>query len=459
MKKACKALLMFFAMACGLFLYADSAKAATVITPTEVVTGSENVAARKYKYTVPAITGSSNAATIVPIKVSKPGELYIRINSSMLAEDVKLSLWKDAAAKSYPAAGSWDSYFYADPSEVKTGSIPISTAGTYYLRIAYSYTGKTAGTINISPYLASSADRTLKYNTWSAVAPSYNSRYTYARVNVTYNGYIGIAQQNTTGSNMTVALCNGSKNVVKEKTITPNKTFWYPVKKGTYYLRTKGTYDGISKMKYVLSGGFSASQNRVVTVPLMGSSVFDVKIKAEKTGLLTLRQYYSNSWYCTFLDSKKRAISASLWNWGGTNSVAVKKGKTYYFRINASIGDDDRVLAYSISGASAAKNTSKKKATKLKKGKKKTTLIMAGDKKWHYYKFKMTKKKKLNMSFTAEGNGNYTYQLLKGKKSLYVSVDNSKKKMTTYSKLKKGTYYIRIKMKSKSSGRFTMKLK
>lgn len=461
MKKIGSVLFMVFALSCGLFLHMDSAKAAVqTVTPMEVVTGSENVLAKKYSYPVPA----GEARTVVPFKVTKPGVLFVRINGFNGAGSVKLGLYMDAAGK-YLAG---DYSFTAAPNEVKVCDMPVSTANTYYLHISYSSSyQKTAGTINISPYLVSSADRTLAYNKWSAVPPKYPFRqtYTYARVNVTYNGYIGVAQQNTNGSGVSVALCNSTKNVLVNKSISVNKVYYYPVKKGTYYIRTDGVYDGITTLKYVLTGGFSASQNKMLTVPILGTMTYDVKFKAEKTGLLTLTQFNGTSFDITLLSSKKKALSKSSFNWGGTSSYAVKKGSTYYFRLNASIGNDDRSISYSIAGASAPKNTSKKKAITLKKGKTKSIVILPGDKKTHYFKIKMKKKKKLNLSFTTAGNGDVIYDLIKGSKRVAIrrELDRSGTNGPVKSvyKLSKGTYYFRIKLntKSKSSGRFTLKLK
>lgn len=464
MKKIGSVLFMVFALSCGLFLHMDTAKAAVqpVITPMEVVTGSENVASKKYDYPVPA-----HESTVVPIKVTKPGTLFVRINSSEVVSDIKIGLYTDAAGK-YLAGSSYDCSFTADPNEVVVGDMPVSTARTYYLHIAYryDYTTNEAGKINISPYLVSSADRTLAYNAWSAVPPKYNSRQTYARVNITYNGYIGVAQQNAKGSSVPVALCNSAKGVIVSKSIPANKVHYYPVKKGTYYIRTEGIYDNIVALKYVSTGVFSASRNKVTTVPLLGTTTFDVKFKADKTGLLTLFEHNGASWDVTLLNAKKNPLSPSIWQWGqsktnATSSFAVKKGSTYYFRLKAGIGSDDRVLSYSISGASASKNTSKKKAVTLKKGKAKSIVILSGDKKTHYFKIKMTKKKKLNMSFTATGHGDFTYDLIKGSKRVAIRRSGTNGPVKSVSKLKKGTYYFRIKLntKSKSSGKFTLKLK
>lgn len=456
MKKACKTLIMFFALTCGLFLYTGTAKAATLV-PTQLVTGNENVAARNYTLAVPA----NKASNVVPIQLATPGELFIRINSSNVVDDIRLQLWKDAKM-TYPAASTWDSYFTADPGEVKTASIPVSTAGTYYLEIRYGWSGtKAAGTVNISPYMVSSADRTMAANTWSAFAPEYNSRKTYARVNVTGNGYIGIAQQNSGAKNVTVALCNGSKNEIVSRSLAANKTYYYPVKKGTYWLRTEGAYDDVTKIRYTLRGDFTATQGRMTTVSIMGNSTFDVRFKAEKTGLLNLRQYNTTSFYATLLNSKKSPISNSDFNWGGTTSYAVQKGKTYYFRLNASIGNDDRTFSYSISGAKTAKNTSKKKATKLKKNKKKSFVIVPGDKKWHYFKFKLPKRKIPKIYVTTIGNGSYECQILKVRGKMTGTMGSKVKtdKCSTFLKMKKGTHYFRIRAAKKSSAKITIKWK
>lgn len=441
---------------------ANAAEAA--ITPAVITTGSEDVTTfANHTYTVPAKLTSAEkdtAKTVVPITVANKGALYISVNSSQVVNDIKISLWSDANCI-YTVGNS--SYFTADPNAAASKRFEINTPGTYYMSIEYlSYSQKNvAGSVNLTPYFISRADTSLAANTWIALAPKENNIYRYLTVNIAKAGYIGITQTNTTSTNMTVALCKDTTaSSIVSKNITTNYTNWYPVEAGTYYIKTEGAYNARGAIKWEFATNFTAKRNTPFTINPLGEAVFDVKIKAEKTGLLTLSIDGSESAYITFLNSKKKALSKALWNWGSTSSIAVQKGKTYYIRVNASIGDDARNMTYTIDGASTKKNTSKKKATTLKAKKTNKSIILAGDTKWHYFKFKLTKSKKLNMTFKVEGNGNFKYEVLKSSKKIYTSRNSSKGTLTTSSKLSKGTYYLRIKMADKkSSGRITLKLK
>ena len=458
MKKVLKTMMLLFAVTIGTLIVTGVSGKAATITPVSIVTGGENVNANTNSFVIPANNKQSN---VVSVAVPSAGTVYFNVLSSMLTDNVKLSLWKDKECK-YPAASSYESEGSVSPNEVKTIAMPVLTAGTYYLKMNYSYynSDSAKGSITMSTSFISRADRDLAANVNTVIPPKYNSTVTYVKVTVPVNGYIGITQANTKGNSITLELCNANKTIVASRGCDANAVYYYPVAKGTYYIKTTGIYDGITYLKYTTTTGFSASAGRTFNLNVLDTCTFDVKIKANKTGLMSLSALNYASFYATLLDSKKRPLTQEMWNWHDTNSMGVQKNKVYYIRIKASIGSDTRSFVYSIAGAKTAKNTSKKKAIKLKKNKKVSQIILSGDKKARYYKFKLTKKKKLNISFTNVGTGQFKYSLLNSKgKRLYVSNDTSAKKLKTYSKIPKGTYYIKIKMQNKSTGRFTFKLK
>lgn len=460
MKKTWKQffVLAFMIASLAVFTSGNSASAAeAMITPPAMVTGAENVANYKaYSYAVPA----NAVKNVIPVKISAPGSLYIRVNESMLVDDVEIGFYKDAACA---FQASSDYYFTADPNEAKTDYVNFGSAGTYYMAISYasSWRTDTAGSVNITPYFVSRANRNLTLDAWSAIAPSANEYNTYAKIVFSKAGYIGVTQRNASNSKMYMSLCKGTTAAsIVDNSIEPNVTRWYPVNKGTYYIKTEGIYGATSAVKYSFKTCFSASAGQQFSVAPFNTGVYDIKIKANKTGLLTLSLYNNESAYFTFLNSKKKPISDSLWTWGGSQSIAVKKNAVYYIRCNASIGDDTRVMSYSIQKASTRKNTKMKKAMNVKKNKYAKCLILPGDTKWHYFKIKQPKTKKLNMQFKAYGTGRFTYKLIRGSESAWLNRDEKEEKITSYRAVKKGTWYFCIKMDNKkSSGYFQFKYK
>lgn len=107
--------------------------------------------------------------------------------------------------------------------------------------------------------------------------------------------------------------------------------------------------------------------------------------------------------------------------------------------------------------------TKKSKAKSIKRKKSKTNVLTASDakKKTHWYKFKVTKKRKTQIKInTYNSSGSMTMTLYKGKKKM-----NSRKlsypgyvTFTSYGKLSKGTYYVKITKNTKNtSGKYIVK--
>lgn len=107
--------------------------------------------------------------------------------------------------------------------------------------------------------------------------------------------------------------------------------------------------------------------------------------------------------------------------------------------------------------------TKKSKAKTIKRKKSKTNVLTASDakKKTHWYKFKVTKKRKTQIKInTYNSSGSMTMTLYKGKKKM-----NSRKlsypgyvTFTSYGKLSKGTYYVKVTKNTKNtSGKYIVK--
>ena len=114
------------------------------------------------------------------------------------------------------------------------------------------------------------------------------------------------------------------------------------------------------------------------------------------------------------------------------------------------------------------KNNKKSKATTLKKGKTVKSLLAGGEKgtTTDWYKFKITKKKKIKVAYETYGDGilEFTFfgpSIYKGGTTIYEN-DNVKGTLFTRKKVRPGTYYLRVrrnKYYKNSNWAYSLKLK
>lgn len=172
-------------------------------------------------------------------------------------------------------------------------------------------------------------------------------------------------------------------------------------------------------------------------------------------------------------DKNKKEISAAG-NWKDFLNVeraqktfGVKKGR-YFLKISAYSKQMGTGMLYLKNKFSALNNKSgslKSSAKSLKQGAKEIkSLERAGELKANWYKFKISKAKKITATVSkklAQGDLKVTVYDAKNKK---VSVKTTKKKesmtITSKAKLKKGTYYIKVEKNGKSTnGYYGIKIK
>lgn len=222
-----------------------------------------------------------------------------------------------------------------------------------------------------------------------------------------------------------------------------------------------------------------------------------IKFKSNVTGSITLKLANASNvsdayGYMTFCNSKKKALGKTREIFDTSDSRArlktrtygVKKGTTYYIKIE-SVGG----VKISASVKSIKKSAGTKLANAKSLGKNKTIngVIIAGSKTADWYKIRLTKKQLLKLSYTVNTNGavpsgNSIYYYNGIKFTLYESngkkfVDDyafgnllAPKDTVTYyvenkqsgqkSGLKPGTYYIKVeRYNPTSSGSYTLKWK
>lgn len=137
-----------------------------------------------------------------------------------------------------------------------------------------------------------------------------------------------------------------------------------------------------------------------------------VKFKAGVTGTITLTFANTSKGFAEgemqLLNGKKKPLtSMEEWRSVGpeyhvTKTFGVKKGKTYYFWFEA--GNDVQVKA-SVKAVKKYNCNSMKKAKTIKKGKKVTSVLIAGEKKSDWYKVKLNKRTHLRLIIEAITNG------------------------------------------------------
>ena len=207
------------------------------------------------------------------------------------------------------------------------------------------------------------------------------------------------------------------------------------------------------------------------------STVAYHRLQVTKPGLLYVagaKYSYGNQYgmYITLCNSKMQNVDCYSSGQYVTSSdgayYGVKKG-TYYIKVT---GYDTYTVAASLKNMADKGGASKKKATTIKHKKQITGVMAAGEKakKADWFKFNMTKSKKLYLTLSTAGNGYFAFYIYgpSYKNGLYVaSLKNSGGKYYSTnsltrkaSKIKAGTYYIKVVRSSSSassSGAYTIK--
>lgn len=211
------------------------------------------------------------------------------------------------------------------------------------------------------------------------------------------------------------------------------------------------------------------------------------ELNPTKTGYITFSiQSSGYSGYASLCDANGKVISKGTYNTKGDSinggssykymrsiSYGVKKGKTYYLRIDGytsqknSEGECYSTVKWTNSKVKASKYGKKKsKAKAIKKKKLVKGLFTAGNKKGQW--FKITNKQKKTKITIKSSKNNESFKIITYYKSFnkwykntsHVYRSNSTNTLTgTVSRKAKHTYYIKVVPEGKSSGYYTIKWK
>ena len=269
---------------------------------------------------------------------------------------------------------------------------------------------------------------------------------------VTYGLYTDAKLKNRVGSN--------GYNFVSDKKVT-NRIIQVP-KGGYYYLGYHSylsqhspdtTYNIATAVSYANGADRTLSNSKSVLVGQYNAQTNYFKFKATSTGYLKISRSATYKANITLLNSKKKAYSKE--SYGNTIYYGVQKGSTYYIKIKAPSNNDGAYILKVTNKAVKEKSGSKKSnAVTMAYNKSKTGTIIAGSSRSDYYKFKLTKKKKIKIIFKGHTNDKLTVKVYKGSQNVGSgNFYNSNKTLTmeSYSKLPPGTYYVKISRANKYS--------
>lgn len=235
------------------------------------------------------------------------------------------------------------------------------------------------------------------------------------------------------------------KLVVKAKAGTTGVAIVYP-----WYVTTENIGMATSSKLIVGNGG-----NIVQTFSIKKRS--QVWIDADKAGYGYIQKRSGSKW--TTVSNRNY-----FYNSAGKleRSYYALSAGSYCFVMKPSAGNfvEFKYGARAYTGKYATK---KSKAIKISRKKSKTNVLTASDanKKTHYYKIKVTSKRKTQINVTTyQTGGNLKVTIYgKGLRTITRTMTSSQvRKFVSSGKLRKGTYYIKIsKIGKNTSGRYTIK--
>lgn len=249
---------------------------------------------------------------------------------------------------------------------------------------------------------------------------------------------------------------------VNAATGSETKCFSVP-QAGTYYV---GVYSTVEATVCGYAASFYDGSDRTlangqaIVVGQRDAQTNYFAFRATSTGYITVQG--DGNGRVALCNSSKGALSGESYLQKAP-TYGVKAGVTYYFRVTNSFNwSGTYVIKATNSKISGKFGKTKKKASTIKKKKTRSGYIEAGSagKKAKWYKFKVTKKKKVKIAVTTGSNEALKLTIYKGGRKITSETISGNKTGTISSigKWSKGTYYIKVqRANSTSSGYYKLK--
>ena len=446
----------------------------TAITPNNMTTGFEKTSSfpvhkLSYSKNNRIVTRDGNqSGVVIPIKIPANGQLFIDFssvaNNATIGRSGSLELYSDAACTSRVSGGY--RYISSISDLSKPLRIVVPKGQTYYLTYSSSYSDYITdykNSISFRTYFYSGADRTLSSGKWIGQAEYDSSKYRFYKINMTASGHIKVEGT----ANQTIALCNSKKTPIYNEDMVKAganaQKLSYYLNKGTYYIRTKGCVTDVSSLRYTAyklgSSPYVLTNKKTLKVSTASGAYQYLKYKATATGYISVSTGVNDSLYAALCNSSRKALTKDQWIYGAGNSrlnhmvYGVKKGQTYYVRIKSS--DNPVSVKVTQTTVKEKSGSSKKKAVSVKAKKTAKGTIQAGSSAADWYKFKLTKAKKVTMK--VKGSSNDTLKLTvyasSGRQvgATSISGNGVSSVLSSYGKMSKGTYYVKVQRSTKTA--------
>lgn len=434
---------------------AKGSRTTSIEVPT-LVTGSENISGYDLYYTNADYITSSYSGVILPVTLKKAGIFCVDYEVTQLDEYCYVELYKDANLSSFIDGG----YIYDSPSG--TLEFSIDTAGTYYIVFYSSSVYSFYNEISFWPYVISNQNRTLTAGKW-AIA-SYNPNGTYYKFTVSNSRKLVTVYSNS--KDVTIFLTDSKKNP-KQEYVTyldsdNNYRASYSLATGTYYICASGPYNDCYKIKQSQVAYPTLTLGKYRTFSQAdGDMNMYFKFKATESGYASIKTK-NFSGYITLCNSSFKAVSNKTYvNSGDKLVFGVKKGVTYYLRINDFSGNTSSIAVTNkkINDRSGSKKSS---ARSIYVGNKYYGSLPAATNQYDWYKFKLGSSKHWAIDFTGFVHGGAKVYLYKSNGTLISTHTYYDGNAMLYSTTKypKGTYYLRISRNTtKASGYYSIKIR
>lgn len=332
-----------------------SAAEQTITVPTKYF-GNESAVTRSYTYTDKSVLSGSECGVIIPLKVSAPGTVKLRIDYTKLQKDINGYVYTDAACT--------NRLYFSAVTQVGSNSeeafVTVNNAGTYYLKFysyQYSYqTSEFTNSLSVSVSEYTDADKTIKSGQTINYYRKSGSTPYYFKYKAEKTGKVTLSFSYNYSTYVT--LMNSKKKALSNQvTVFPSvNKVTFAVKKGTSYyfcITSNGINNGktqsISVKNTAIKEKSGSKKKKAVTIKakkkvkgtiLPGSKTADwykfklkknkkisVDISGEVTGSLRIEFFYKNG-----------RSAGSGYFYGGQSIYKPLYGKmkkgTYYVKIS-----------------------------------------------------------------------------------------------------------------------------
>lgn len=355
MNKKIKAMLSVAAFTVCMFAMTImvSAATATVNVPTKYF-GNEKELTQSYSYNnnTKLDVSDSECGLVIPVKISTPGTLKVKLNYTRLDKSLEADLYTDSACTNRVSGF----FVYGTQGDVmKEDYVSLTKAGTYYLKVNSTYfswsTEAFTNSFNLTVSEYTMSDKTIKsgqtINYYRQTSDKYWFKYKAAKT-----GSLTVKLNATYGSYIT--LNNSKKKAISDEEWVSsgyhNNQWTFAVKKGTtYYISVSSISDneinGITVKNTAIKEKSGSSRKKAVTLKakktvkgtvLYGSKTSDwykIKVNKKKKVTFTLNGNVSGGIKFIVYNSKGKKIDT--YNYIGNKALLSLTYGTSYGKANA----------------------------------------------------------------------------------------------------------------------------